>query len=169
MLAIKCCLLVLCLLSGYSNSSRIGLEPRHKTEIEVEWLLDQLVTILSKFASDIETAPTLLQSRVFRSVIIRVLVRITEVIETAENMPNISTRMIASVTRLDAIRVKLSNFVSNYITSTDAPKTTTVKTSDTTDISQSETSDGPDRVYNLDEVMDILSNVQTKLQQMNDN
>lgn len=175
MFVIKFSLLILFLLSESSDSLKMGSESRHKTEVEVEWLLDQLITILSKFASEIETAPTLLESRVFRSVLIRILIRITEVIERVENMPNISTRMSATITRLDAIRITISNFVSNYITSTDVSNSwTTAKTStdNSNDVSTddtSEVSEGPKKVYDLNQVMDILSDVMSKLQQINDN
>ena len=137
-------------------------EFRHQIEEEIEWLLDQLVQILSKFASEVETQPTLLESKVFRSVLVRALVRITTVIERIEVMPNMSNRISGTVTRLDAVRVKLTNFVSNYLTEPGVQSTTHIQIHRTTTTTAKPVTD-------FDEVMSILSEVMEKLQSINKN
>ena len=154
--------LILNVQGSFCFGPRDHLQAKQQTQVEVEWLLEQLVQILSKFASDVETDPTLLESHVFRQVLIRVMFRITEVIDRVEKMPNISTRMSATVSHLDAVRVRISNYVSNYIYESYDQMTTHKKKIKITTTTQKPNND-------MNEVMSILSEVLTKLQSMDRN
>lgn len=101
---------------------------------EVEWLLTQLVNILSEMVDGLEKDPSLLQNVHFRSILIQVIKRIDYVLEHFESVgPSVLTPNVnKQLQRIDCIRIRLANYVSQskkYDTTKCYPPKSTVKPS----------------------------------------
>lgn len=81
---------------------------------EIEWLLDQLVNILTEMTDSIEQEPSLLQNNRFRPILVQVIRRIDYILEHFENSgPEVLTGEVQrELTRIDCVRIRLANYVS---------------------------------------------------------
>ena len=160
---------VLLFVSNYHKLCSSGpvkhLQFKDKIEVQIEWLLDELINTLSKFASEVETDPTILESRAFRSALVRVVVRMTDVIETIEMKPKISSQMSTSIHRLDSVRIRLNNFVSNYMNEPNDYKASTK----TVKITTTGTSNTDTPILDINQIMAILTEIMDKIQTINAN
>jgi hypothetical protein len=128
-------------------------------EEEIEWLLDQLIRTMSKFVLEVEMDPTLLGNLTFRRILVRILVRITDIIEQIEKMPKISSSMSKTINKLDSVRVRLSNFVGVYVHENNNKDYSNKK------VTISTTTEGIKMGVN--ELMSIISEIMAKLQAIN--
>lgn len=90
---------------------------RHRlgdTLSEIEWLLHQLVNILSDMVDGIEQDPSLLQNYNFRQILIQVIKRIDYILEHFENVGTsvLTPNVINELMRIDCIRIRLANYIS---------------------------------------------------------
>lgn len=90
---------------------------RHRlgdTLSEIEWLLNQLVNILSDMVDGIEKEPELLQNYQFRQILIQVIKRIDYILEHFENVGTsvLTPTVINELMRIDCIRIRLANYIS---------------------------------------------------------
>lgn len=84
------------------------------TVSEIEWLLHQLVNILSDMVDGIEMEPNLLQNYHFRQILIQVIKRIDYILEHFENVGTavLTPSVIYELQRIDCIRIRLANYIS---------------------------------------------------------
>lgn len=84
------------------------------TVSELEWLLNQLVNILTEMTDGIEQDPSLLQNGRFRQILVQVIRRIDYILEHFENAgPDVLTGEIQrELTRIDCVRIRLANYIS---------------------------------------------------------
>ena len=80
----------------------------------LEWLLNQLVNILSDMVDCIERESSLLRNNQFRQILIQVIRRIDTILGHFENVdPSILTpNVINELQRIDCIRIRLTNYLS---------------------------------------------------------
>ena len=81
---------------------------------EIEWLLDQLVNILSDMVNGIEQDSSLLQNYHFRQILIQVIKRIDFILEHFENVGTtvLTSAVIYELQRIDCVRIRLANYIS---------------------------------------------------------
>lgn len=81
---------------------------------ELEWLLHQLVNILTEMVDGIENDNTLLQNNNFRLILIQVIKRIDYILEHFEMVgPTIMTHSVhKELDRINCVRIRLMNYLS---------------------------------------------------------
>ncbi|XP_075590200.1 uncharacterized protein LOC124497717 isoform X2 [Dermatophagoides farinae] len=84
------------------------------TMTEIEWLLNQLVNLLTDMVDGIENDHTLLQDKNFRQILIQVIKRIDYILQHFENVdPSLLTMNVQNeLNRIECIRIRLANYLS---------------------------------------------------------
>ena len=120
------------------------------TVSEIEWLLHQLVNILSDMVDGIEKEPELLQNYQFRQILIQVIKRIDYILEHFENVGTsvLTPTVIYELQRIDCIRIRLANYISQS------------KKYDDSQCRKKETTDKPNNgAANNDQIVPLLTQI----------
>lgn len=82
-----------------------------KTIQEIEWLLNQLIDVLSEMVSGLESDPTLLSNYHFRQILAHMIKRIDYILEHFETVKDLPPEITNDLQRLDCVRIRLSNYI----------------------------------------------------------
>ena len=153
-------------ISRSSSSSTLNnntMEQRMLTDTmnELEWLLHQLIDLLTDMVDGIENDQLLLQDNNFRKILIQVIKRIDFILQHFENSidPTLLTNnnIENELNRLDCIRIRLANYLSQSRRFDDS-KCYPLTSSSTTKPSSSST--------NNDEIIPVLTQIVSLLVQI---
>ena len=81
---------------------------------EIEWLLHQLVNLLSDMVDGIEKEPNLVQNYHFRQILYKVIKRIDYILEHFESVGTsvLTPQVVYELQRIDCVRIRLANYIS---------------------------------------------------------
>ncbi|KAF7492387.1 hypothetical protein SSS_04546 [Sarcoptes scabiei] len=97
------------------KSENNPIEGRFGNQInEVEWLLNQLISMMADMVNGIERDHTLLQNNHFRHILSQIIKRIDFILEHFENLEthHLSSSILNELDRIDCIRIRLANYLS---------------------------------------------------------
>lgn len=97
------------------KSENNPIEGRFGNQInEVEWLLNQLISMMADMVNGIERDHTLLQNNHFRHILSQIIKRIDFILEHFENLEShhLSSSILNELDRIDCIRIRLANYLS---------------------------------------------------------
>lgn len=129
---------------------------------QLEWLLHQLVNILSEMTDSIENDPTLLENKNFRIILAQVIRRIDYILEHFDNVGQVilTNNVMNELNRINCVRIRLANSI-NYINPKnhfDDSQCMPIQTSSTTT---------PSTMVNNGEIVPLLVEIVTLLVQIN--
>nr|XP_027201198.1 uncharacterized protein LOC113795206 [Dermatophagoides pteronyssinus] len=148
-----------------TSLNNITMEQRMLTDTmnELEWLLHQLIDLLTDMVDGIENDQLLLQDNNFRKILIQVIKRIDFILQHFENSIDptllLNNNIQNELNRLDCIRIRLANYLSQSRRFDDS-KCYPLILSTTTKPSSSSTS------TNNDEIIPVLTQIVSLLVQI---